>query len=277
MKTLAIPNGSLYEKTINLLKKIGIEIHVKGRSYEVQVKGSDIFTRAYIMRPQKIPRAVFRGVANAGICGFDCVCEEYVENAPLQIISELNFGRNSEKSVKIIIFSKRKKIVDKENMIVSAEYTNLAKKFFKKARIEYSCGTTEADIITGLADYGVGVTESGKSIADNGLKILKEIMISPVVLIAKERSPKLEFFGKQINGALESEKFQLIKMDAERAAVEEIIKNIPSIQSPTVNVLANGSFAIETVAPKKGLSDLILKLQKVGAKGIIVQDINILM
>jgi ATP phosphoribosyltransferase-like protein len=56
--------------------------------------------------------------------------------------------------------------------------------------------------------------------------------------------------------------------------LEEITKNLPAQKSPTINKLANGSFAIETVIPKKSAGSLMIRLQKEGATGILLTEIN---
>jgi ATP phosphoribosyltransferase len=153
----------------------------------------------------------------------------------------------------------------------------LAKKFFKKAKVRFSHGTTEAKVVCGQYSYGVGVVDSGLSLKENGLKILKVLLVSPTVLIAREQLPEIEYFGQLLKAGFEAENYRLIKLDASRQDKEKIISILPSIQSPTVNRLANGNYAIETVARNDEIVDLIFQLKKLGAKGILVQEINILL
>ena len=269
---LAIPTGSLQEVVLRLLRKIGLEIPNPGRKIIVEIQGNDIFDRAVFIRPQKLPLYLKRGKVDAGFCGFDTFIEENSEN---QIIAELNFGRAGLNPVKVIVFG-NKKIRDSKNVVVSSEYMSLAKKIFPKAQIIYSCGGTEADIALRVADYGVGITETGASLKENGLQILKTILISPAIFLAKEAAPEMTFFGQQLQGALKAELFQLLKFNVRPELLKSILQILPSAESPTVNNLVDGNLAIETVAPKAGISNLILKLQKIGANGILIQDFNIL-
>jgi ATP phosphoribosyltransferase len=81
---------------------------------------------------------------------------------------------------------------------------------FKKAAIIFSYGATEAlvEVVSRIHPlvYGVGVVETGVSLQENSLRIAKVIMESPVVFIAKKKTPELEIFGRILAGALESEK-----------------------------------------------------------------------
>ena len=274
--TLGLPNGSLFEPTIQLLKRVGINVSVNGRSFFATIQGTTIFSQVLIMRPQDIPEALVDGVVDAGICGWDCVVEAELEKVVDKIV-DLPYGRSSRTSVRIVIFGKTKKIVDEEGILVTAEYVNIARKFFRNATVRFSHGTTEAKVAYGKYRYGVGVVESGQSLTDNGLKILKVLLVSPTVIIARDRLPEVEYFGSLLRAGLDAGNYRLIKLDADRFAKRRILKILPSIQAPTVNRLANGNYALETVIKKEEATDLIFRLQKLGAEGILVQEINIIL
>ncbi|MBU4256881.1 ATP phosphoribosyltransferase [Patescibacteria group bacterium] len=272
---LGIPNGSLFKRTSELLGKIGIRVLVNGRNFEAGIEGSDIFKRAYIMRPQKIPNAIAKGAVDCGICGWDCVIESRLE-AKLRKVMELSYSKTTGKPVRIIVFGKKKKFIDEKHISVSSEYINITRSVFKKARIDFSYGSTEVDVLTGMYDYGICVTETGRSLEDNGLKIVRIILSSSTVLMAKEDHPAIRFFGQLLLGALDAERYQLIKMDVSRRIKERVLSILPAVQSPTVSKLADDSFAVETAVLKSETADLIIKLQKLGVRGIIAQDINII-
>ena len=274
--TLGLPNGSLFEPTIQLLRRVGITVSLNGRSFFATIQGTTIFSQVLIMRPQDIPEAITDGVIDTGICGWDCVIEAGLENAVCKIV-DLPYGRSSRGSVRIVIFGKTKKLFDEEGVLVTAEYVNIAKKFFRHAAVRFSHGTTEAKVAYGKYRYGVGVVESGKSLTDNGLGILKVLLVSPTVMISREKIPKLEYFGRLLEAGLAGENFRLLKLDADGAVKEKILQILPSVQAPTVSRLANGNFALEAVVRKEDTTDLIFQLQKLGAKGILVQEINIIL
>jgi len=271
------PKSSLFEPTIELLKKIGITIRYNGRSFEAEVKGVEIFGKAYLMRPQDIPNAIAKGFLNCGICGWDCVVESSLEKK-LAKISELNYGKKLAKPVKIIAFSKNFSTLKKsERTTVTTEYPNITRAAFKGVpheNIDFSYGTTEAKVAAGMYDYGVCVTESGKSLIDNNLRIVKVLLVSPTVFMAKATRPELKSFGQLLEGALYAEKFQLVTMNVDADAKDKIMHILPAFKSPTVSYLEEGGFSISTVVEIGKMADLLLKLKSLGATGIIGTDIN---
>ena len=54
-----------------------------------------------------------------------------------------------------------------------------------------------------------------------------------------------------------------------RALVVAVLAVLPSAKSPTVNQLANGDFAIETVVAKAGINLLIPELRDAGATDML--------
>jgi len=277
MLTLGLPNGSLFESTIALLKRVGITVRVEGRKFVAAIEGTKIFSKAFIMRPQDIPEAVDDEVIDVGIAGWDCVVEAGYETTA-RVIVNLPYGRRSKNSVRVVIFGKSEQLIDEEGILVSAEYPNLAKRFFKKARVKPSAGSSEVKVAYfNKYDYGVGIVESGESLTANGLKVLKDLLISPVVLISGIKSPEIEYFGRLLKGGLQGENNRLIKMDVSVGIKDSIISILPAIQSPTISNLADGGFAIETVVNQDDVVDLAYKLEQLGAKGVLVQDLKIVL
>jgi ATP phosphoribosyltransferase len=276
---LGVPNpgSSLFESTIGLLGRIGITVSVNGRSFEGEIEGMRMFDKVFFMRPQDIPLAISKGIIDCGICGWDCVVERALEKQLTKIV-ELNYSKKSQKPVRIVVFSKLfLEVKNAGNITITTEYPNITKKFFSDVpaeNIDFSHGTTEAKVVAGMFDYGVCVTESGKSLLDNGLNIVKELLISPTVFMAKISTPEMEGFGQMLSGALYAKRFQLITMNADKKAKEQIISILPSFKSPTVNSLENGEYSISTVVEISDLANLLLKLKLLGATDILGTDIN---
>lgn len=273
---LGLPNGSLFEPTVRLMAKIGIEVDTSSRSFEQPINGFGLFNKILIMRPQAIPTAVSEGILKAGICGWDWVVENGLEES-LPKIAELHYGKKSRKAVRIVAFGKDEKWIDGEGAKIYSEYPALTKKFFPRAQIHFSPGSTEIMVCAGAYDFGVSVVETGKTLRDNGLEILKVLLISPVILMAKEKTPELEIFGEILKGGLVSEDYQLLKFNADPENLSAILSFLPAMETPTVNRLANNSFSIESVIKKRELTQILIKIKKEGGKGILLQDINVVL
>ena len=72
-------------------------------------------------------------------------------------------------------------------------------------------GSTEAKVAAGAYHFGVGVIETGNTAKENGLNILKTIIKSPILIIAKKDNPKIlaiiKKFKQTINQAFYSWKY----------------------------------------------------------------------
>jgi len=273
---IALPSGSLFEATILLFAKIRIDIKFGDRQFMTKVETGNLEITFILDRPQNIPSGIIRGAYDVGICGWDCVVESGLE-VMLLMISELVYAKKSRNIAEVVVFSKADQLVDAEGILVAAEFMKLAGGVFKKARLVYSYGCTEGKVLYGGYDYGVGITETRKSLKVNGLKVLKTILRSPTVLIAKEEAPEIKFLGDILRGALAAEKQTLLKFDCSSQVKEDILAWLPAIEAPTVNQLSNGGFAVETVIRKEELADQLIRVKLAGATGILVQDFNILL
>lgn len=279
-KTLAIPNGSLYEATIALLTKVGIGVKVDGRKFMARLEGSDIFDRAIIMRPQDMPEALIDGIADAAIYGYDWHEEAGLGNE-LVVIAQLNYSKKTDLPVELVIFGKRNKLkgnklVDNQNILVTTEYPRLTARFFKQAKLRFSHGGTEQKVAYGKYDYGVCVTETGESLRENGLIIVKTILTSPTLLVAKNDAPELRYFGELLAGGLRAGKYRLMKMNVDKEVLADVLPLLPSLKAPTVNKLSNNNYAIETVVPKNKVGNLMINLRGKGVNGILVQEVDLI-
>jgi len=271
---LAIPNGSLYESTLAMLSKVGIGVVTNGRKFEARIEGSDIFDRAIVMRPQDMAEALVDGMVDVAIFGRDWLAEVGLGDQ-LITLAELNYSKKTNQPVKIVIFSKQSELVDREGILVTTEYPMLTSSFFKKATIRFSHGGTEQKVAFGKYDYGVCVTETGDSLSENGLVIVKTILVSPTILVTKNDSQELSYFASLLVGALRSSNLRLLKMNVHKDLLEKIISVLPALEAPTVNQLSNGDYALETIVPKTSVANLMVELQGKGVSGILSQEIEI--
>ena len=273
---IALPSGSLFDATILLFARIGMAIKFGDRRFMAKVETGNIIVTFILDRPQDIPSGILRGSYDAGICGWDCCVESGLE-ARLVIISELAYAKKSRSIAEVVVFGKIDQLIDTEDILVATEFRALASRVFIKARLILSCGCTEGKVLYGGFDYGVGITETRKSLEVNGLKVVKTILKSPTVLIARKESPERNILGDILHGALAAEKQTLLKFDCSSQIKEDILTWLPAIEAPTINQLSNGDLAIETVLSKDELADQLIRLKLAGATGIIVQDFNILL
>ncbi|MCX7917627.1 MAG: ATP phosphoribosyltransferase [bacterium] len=281
---LALPKGSLQETTLLIFKNAGFEIYVNTRSYYLSIDDPEI--EAVLLRTQEIPRYVELGAFDAGIAGKDWIIEN---NAKVIEVCELTYSKIGFRPVKIVLAvpekSDIKSVKDLNGKIISTELVNLTKNYLKKngvkAKVEFSFGATEIKA-GNLVDAIVEITETGSTLFSHNLKIVDVIMESTPRLIANKNSwknmwkkEKIENIALLLKGALQAEGKVGLKMNVAKKDLENILKILPAMKKPTISHLTDENwFAIETVIDKNKAKELIPKLKKLGAQGIVEYPLN---
>ncbi len=281
---LVLPKGSLQETTFTIFKKAGFEIFSTSRSYFLSVDDPEI--ECVLLRTQEIPRYVELGTFDTGIAGKDWITEN---RADVIEVCELVYSKQGFMPVKIVIAvpenSNIRKVEDLEGKLIATELVNLTNDFLKKrgikAKVEFSYGATE--IKAGkVVDAIVEITETGSTLFSHNLKIIEVIMESTPRLIANKdawkdnwKREKIKNISLLLNGALISEGKVGLKMNLKKENLSKIIKILPAIKKPTISPLADEKWvAIETIVDKNIVKDLIPKLKKAGAEGIVEYPLN---
>jgi len=282
---LGIPKGSLQEATLRLFKNSGWNITISERSYFPDINDPEI--SCAICRAQEMSRYVENGTFDAGITGKDWILEN---NSDVVVVADLVYSKTSNKPTRWVVAvpfdSPIRDIKDLEGKKVATELLQFTKRYFAEAGInveaEFSWGATEAKVIAGLCDAIVEVTETGSTMRANGLRIIKELMVSNPQLIANKKAwedgwkrEKIQQISTLLQGALKADEFVGLKMNVPEKNITQVMEILPSITSPTVSNLYNSDwFSVEVVVSKKIVRDLIPQLIKKGAEGIIEYPLN---
>ena len=282
---LGIPKGSLQNATIDLFKRSGWKINVNGRSYFPEINDDTI--ECTLCRAQEMSRHVENGTLDAGLTGKDWTAEN---KSDVHVITDLVYSKTSARPARWVLAvapdSPIKKLEDLEGKKISTELVEYTKNYFSERNInvtvEFSWGATEAKVISGLADAIVEVTETESTIKAHGLKIIHVFMETYTQLIANHNSwkdpqkkEKLEQIALLLKGALMAEKLVGLKMNVSDTRLEKVVSLLPSLNAPTVAPLYNSNwFSVETVVDTSVVRDLIPKLLKHGAEGIIEYPLN---
>lgn len=288
MKTklkLGIPKGSLQNATIALFKRSGWKINVNGRSYFPEINDDTI--ECAICRAQEMSRYVESGTLDAGLTGKDWIAEN---SSDIHVISDLVYSKVSARPARWVLAvpydSPTKTIEDLQGKKIATELVEFTRRYFKERGIdvivEFSWGATEAKVVSGLADAIVEVTETETTIKAHGLQIIDELMQTNTQLIANhnawknsEKREKLEQIALLLKGALLGEKLVGLKMNVPETLLEDVVSLLPSLNAPTVSPLYQSKwFSVETVVNSDTVRELIPKLLKSGAEGIIEYPLN---
>ncbi|OGC40344.1 ATP phosphoribosyltransferase [candidate division WOR-1 bacterium RIFOXYC2_FULL_46_14] len=281
---LGIPKGSLQESTIGLLKKAGFNVKTSSRSYYPTIDDDEI--ECMLIRAQEMPRYVESKVLDCGITGIDWMMES---GRKVVKLADLIYAKQGLRKVKIVLAvpanSKIKSIKDLQGKRIATEFVELTKRYLKKngvkASVEFSGGATEAKPPQ-LADAIVELTETGSSLRANNLNILDTILESNTVIISNKEALK-DPFKKQkmdnlillLSGALAAETKVGLKMNVKCADLKKILSLLPALQTPTVAPLSNQKWVdVDTILEESVVRDLIPRLKRAGAEGIVEYPLN---
>jgi ATP phosphoribosyltransferase len=281
---LGLPKGSLQESTIELFRKAGIRIASSDRSYFPYCDDDEI--EVMLIRSQEMGKYVQDGLFDAGITGHDWILET---NANVKQICELVYGKSGFKPIRWVLAvpegSKVRSIKDLRGKTVATELINYVRKYFAskkvKAKIEFSWGATEAKAGI-LVDAIVELTETGRSLRANQLRIIEDVLSSTTRFIANKQAwndawkrEKMENIAILLKGALAAEGMVGLKMNLKESDLKKVMSILPSLKRPTVSPLTlPGWMALEVVVEEKIVKQMIPDLKRAGAEGIIEYPLN---
>lgn len=282
---LGIPKGSLEDATIELFRKSGWRIKLASRNYFPEVDDPEL--ACFICRPQEMSRYVESGMLDAGITGKDWTLEN---ESDVVVVTDLVYSKVSKGPTRWVVAvpgdSGITRVEELDGKRVATELVNVSRKFFEergiRVEVSFSWGATEAKAVSGLADAIVEVTETETTIRAHGLRVIHELMQSNVQLIAGHqamadawKADKIGNIAMLLQGALRADRIVGLKMNVPAGRLEEIIAILPSVTAPTVAQLYKQEwFSVETVVSEHQVRDLVPRLKKCGAEGIIEYALN---
>ena len=282
---LGVPKGSLEEATIELFRRSGWRIKTDARSYFPTV--DDAGLRCLLVRAQEMARYVASGTLDAGITGRDWVLEAGVD---VVVAQELVYSKASLRPTRWVLVVGRDSSVQRPEDLrgarIATELVGFTRRWFDErhidVQIEFSWGATEAKVAEGLVDAIVEVTETGSTIRAHGLRIVCDLFESVPQLVANHaawavpwKREKIEQIALLLAGALRAEAQVGLKMNVPPDRLKEVIALLPAITAPTVSPLYGTDwFAVESVIAEATVRDLIPRLLRGGAVGIIEYPLN---
>lgn len=278
---LVLPKGSLERATFELFEAADLTVV---RSSDVDYKASIDDPRVdevRILRPQEIAGYVAEGLFDMGITGRDWVEET---GAQVESLGELQYSKATSNPVKVVVAVAGDSTVQRvedlpDGVRVASEYPEMTKRYFAakgvNADVRLSYGASEAKI-PDIADCVVDITETGRALRAAGLRVIDtiltsytEVVVNPISSADPAKRRAMDQLMTLLNGALEARGKVLLKLNVAADRRDAVLAELPAAKSPTVNQLANGDFAIETVVEKNGINRLIPSLRDAGATDLL--------
>ena len=279
MLRLAIQSkGRLSEETTELLKEIGIGLDDSHRKFLLQAPNFPL--ELLYMRDDDIPQVVSDGTAALGIVGLNEVVER---GLPVQLVKRLGFStcRLSLAVPKSTVYNGPDWFRGKR---IATSYPRILGNWLKEkgidAQIQVITGSVEVAPAAGIADAIFDIVSSGGTLVANGLAEVEKVFYTEAVLIS---SGNLDAAGQavldemlfRIDSAMVSRSKKYLLMNIPKDAVDEAIRIIPAMRSPTIMPLAaEGWCSMHSVVEEADLWDKIKKLKALGAEGILVLNID---
>ncbi len=282
---LGIPKGSLERATIALFDKSGWQIRTHARNYFPSIDDPEI--ACALVRAQEMPRYVQDGTLDVGLTGRDWLLEN---EADVKIICDLVYSKASQKPARWVVAvagdSPIRALADLEGKTVSTELVRYTRRYFEersiKVNVEFSWGATEAKVVEGLVDAVVEITETESTIRAHGLRIIHDMLETNTQLVANQdawRDPwkreKIENMATLLQSALRAERMVGLKMNVPKSKLKDLVTTLPSITAPTISPLYESDWvSVETVISEEAVRELVPKLMRQGAEGIIEYTLN---
>ncbi len=283
-----LPKGSLQESTFKMFEKAGYKISLGKRSYYPNIDDAEI--EAMLIRAQEMAIYVADGILDAGITGQDWITEQ-VEDAAERLAegAELNYSKEGLRPVRWVVAvpedSPIKSVKDLEGKRISTELVKATQRYLRKngvsAHVDFSWGATEVKPPQ-LADAIIELTETGRSLQANNLRIVDVVMESRTKMIANTaawadpwKRRKLENMACLIQGAILAQEKVGLKMNVKKDDLAAVLKTLPAMQSPTISSLSESGWVdVDTIIDEKVARNLIPELKRAGATGIVEYPLN---
>ncbi len=190
MLNIALPKGRLGEKVYAMFEAAGFECpSIKENNRKLTFENTEKGVRYFWVKPSDVAIYVERGAADIGVAGKDILLEYDPEvyelldldtgKCRMAVAAPKGFRDNPARALK-----------------VATKFANIAKDYYSSIGREIDVihlnGSIELAPILGLSDVIVDIVETGKTLVENGLEVVEEIVPISARLIANKSSSKFK-------------------------------------------------------------------------------------
>jgi len=201
---IAVPKGSLFPESVELLGRAGLDttgLDNPGR--QLRIANGDV--EYMIVRPTDAPIFCAYGGADCAIAGRDCVVE-----AGLEVIElvDMRFG-----GCRFIVAepaqcagAAMESYASLGVLRVATKYPRIAKAYYDSVGVQIDIvklhGNIELAPLIGMADVIVDITATGRTLRENNLRIVADVMKSTARFVANPASIRTDARVRELAAAL---------------------------------------------------------------------------
>lgn len=278
LKIAVQKSGRLNQDSLRILKEVGISID-NGKD-QLKASARNFPLEVFYLRNGDIPQYLRDGVVDAAIIGENVLIEK---GQDITIVERLGFSK-CKVSIAVPKSSNATSLKDLAGKRIATSYPNTVNQFLEKSGIEAQLhiinGSVEIAPNIGLADGICDIVSSGSTLFKNGLKEIEVLLKSEAVLatsplISEENQKIIDRLQFRLQSVLKGRENKYVLLNAPNDRVDDIIKILPGMNSPSVLPLANeGWSSVHSVINKNDFWEVIDELKLNGAEGILVCPIE---
>ena len=274
---IALPNkGSLAEAAAQILRESGYRQRSDDRDLSLIDNENDV--EFYYLRPRDIAVYVGNGELNLGVTGRDLLLDS---GAQARVILDLDFGKSTFRFAGPQ--GKNYQLKDVSNKRIATAYPRLLKNYLDDKKINATIveldGAVESAIALGVADLIADVVSTGSTLRAANLESFGDVITnSEAVLIqgnSKVDQTSVDTLVRRLSGVVIARQYVLVDYDVLKKDLDKACAITPGIESPTISPLQNSDWvAVRAMVKRKEVNSAMDKLWQLGAKGILVSNIN---
>ncbi len=276
---ILLAKGRIYESVYELLCDVGISISLPERTYFPLTNQKDLAFQ--VVKPQIASVLLAADKADVGFSGKDWVYENGVQDEVEEI---MDLGFDGVRIVAAVPESVEFENLAQKKITVATEYQNLSRKWAESKKIDAEIfrtwGTSEGfvqDTPDSVAQILIDNTSTGSSLKANRLKIVDTLMESSTRMYASRRAMQDSEKRRKIlelkmlfQAVLDARDRVMLEMNVAKEKFDALVKEIPSMRSPTVSPLfGDDGFAVKIAVKKSEVPVLLPKLKNLGATDIL--------
>ncbi len=278
---ILLPKGRIYEHVIGLFSGAGISISLPERAYRPIVNQDDL--EAKVMKPQNIGKLLELGAHDMGFTGRDWIRETHADVEEI-----LDTGFDKVRIVAAVPNSIDDAQLASRRVIVATEYEHIANEWLKSkgmnSEVIRTYGATEV-FPPDDADMIIDNTATGRTLVENGLRIVAEIMSSSTCMFASkkamqnpEKKKKILELKSIFESVIDARDRVMLEMNVPKESFDALVNGLPSMRSPTVSPLyGDKGFAVKIAVKKSEVPNLLPRLKSLGATDILEYELKMVM